>query len=319
MSVRGHRAMKLTGRFIVAGLVAACGGSPAASAPPPSVAASTGAAGASGPCDVHPGSSTSVSWTVDGLSRSALVHIPMGGSGSQPMPVIVALHGYGGFGQEMELTSKLSDASDAHGWLVAYPEGTGTPESWADDPADTFGHRADMAFLRQVIGDVVRDGCGDPTRVVATGISQGGWLSDMVGCEMTDVVAAVVPVAGRDMGWGCTPKKAIPFVAVNGVLDEVLPYAGGPVDAAPPPLTKVDSVDAWLAARAKSRGCAREPNDTNVSTHVKLETWSGCRAPVSLYRVEDGGHSWPNGGGQNPPVDRELSVDKVIADLLAAM
>jgi poly(3-hydroxybutyrate) depolymerase len=40
---------------------------------------------------------------------------------------------------------------------------------------------------------------------------------------------------------------------------------------------------------------------------------------VSLYRVEDGGHTWPNGGGQDPPVDHELSVDAILAGLFAAM
>jgi polyhydroxybutyrate depolymerase len=263
---------------------------------------------------VPPGQSTPVSWTIDGTPRSALVHLPSAASAGTPLPVVVGLHGYGGFGLEMEMTSELSDASNEQGWLVVYPEGTGTPEAWNDDPAGT-GHAADMAFIRRVIDDVVRQGCGDPKRVIVTGISQGGWLSDMVGCEMTDLVAGVVPVAGRDMGWGCKPKKPIPFTAVNGVLDDVLPYQGGPVDAAPP-LTSVDSVDDWLAARAASRGCVGKPTEAKSSPHVVLETWSGCAASVALYRVEDGGHSWPNGGGYGP-VDHELSVTKVIADMLA--
>jgi polyhydroxybutyrate depolymerase len=302
----------------VAAVLAGCSGSPAPSAPPILLGPSAAPVTASELCGVEPGVSTSVTWTVENLPRFALVHVPKGGLGTKPLPIVLALHGYGGFGQEMELTSQLSDASDEHGWLVVYPEGTGTPQAWEYDPADTLGHGTDMDFLRQVLADVVKGGCGDAKHVIATGISQGGWLSDMAGCEMTDVVHAVVAVAGRDMGWGCAPKQAIPFVAINGVLDQVLPYKGGPVNAAPP-LTAVDSVDAWLAARAKSRGCDAKPKSSTVSAHVKLETWSGCRAPVSLYRVEDGGHTWPNGGGQDPPVDHELSVDKVIADLFAAM
>jgi polyhydroxybutyrate depolymerase len=308
--------------IVLGALLAACSAGPAVSPSSGSGAPSTGAAGSAGSagvaaeglCGVPPGKSTPVTWSIDGAPRSALVHRPATASDAKALPVVVALHGYGGFGIEMEQTSELSDASDAQGWLVVYPEGTGTPEAWDYDPAGT-GHAADMAFLRRLIDDVIRLGCGDPKRVIATGISQGGWLSDMVGCEMTDLVAGVVPVAGRDMGWSCKPKKPIPFTAVNGVLDDALPYKGGPVNA-PPPLTSVDSVDEWLAARATSRGCVGKPTEATSSAHVVLETWSGCTAPVSLYRVEDGGHSWPNGGGYGA-VDHELSVTKVIAEMLA--
>jgi len=309
---------RVGGAVSVAALLAACSGgsSPATSttSTSPSAPAGVAAGAAQAPCGVAPGASVAVSWSVDGSPRSALVHRPAdAASAGSPPPVVIALHGYGSFGLDLETTSDLSTAADEHGWLVVYPEGTGTPEAWVDRPKDP-GHTADVAFLRQVIQDVVAGGCGDAKRVIVTGISQGGWLSDMVGCEMTDVVSAVVPVAGRDMGWTCTPAKPIPFVAVNGVLDDVLPFKGGAVDVVAP-VSSVDSVDAWLADRAKSRGCAGKPTETSVSPHVHREDWSGCAAPVTLYRVEDGGHSWPSGGGL-PPVDHELSVTKVIAGLL---
>ena len=263
-----------------------------------------------------PGASVAVPWSVDGSPRSALVHRPADAvSAGSPPPVVIALHGYGSFGLDMETTSGLSTAADEHGWLVVYPEGTGTPEAWGSIAQRIRDTPRMLRSLRQVIQDVVAGGCGDAKRVIVTGISQGGWLSDMVGCEMTDVVSAVVPVAGRDMGWSCSPAKPIPFVAVNGVLDDVLPFKGGPVDVVAP-VTTVDLLGGRVVAdRAASRGCAGKPTGTTVSPHVQREAWSGCAAPVTLYRVEDGGHSWPSGGGL-PPVDRELSVTKVIADLL---
>jgi polyhydroxybutyrate depolymerase len=199
---------------------------------------------------------------------------------------------------------------------VVYPEGTGSPQGWTDDPKGS-GHAADVAFLRQVISDATTGGCGDRNRVIVTGISQGGWLSDAAGCDMSDVVDGVVPVAGRDMGWRCRPARPIPFAAVNGVLDDVLPYDGGAVNVAAP-VTTVDSAEAWAADRAASRGCTGPPKVSQISAHVDRLDWSGCAAAVSLYRVKDGGHSWPSGGG-NPPVDHELSVTKVIEDMIATV
>jgi len=317
MSSPGRHPGSRAGIVLMTTILVGCGGSPPTSSPAAASAVAASAAAAIAPCDAPPGVSTSVSFTIDGAPRSALVHAPKDGSGSKPMPLVLALHGYGGFGMEMELTSQLSEASDEHGWLVVYPEGTGTPEAWQDDPGG-LGHQADISFLREVITDVVDGGCGDPKHVIVTGISQGGWLSDMAGCEMTDVVGGVVAVAGRDMGWACKPAAPIPFVAVNGVLDQVLPYEGGPVNVAAP-VTQVDGVDDWLSARAQSRGCHGQPAESSASAHVRLRVWPGCRAPVSLYRVEDGGHTWPNGGGQDPPVDHELSVDAILAGLFAAM
>jgi polyhydroxybutyrate depolymerase len=251
---------------------------------------------------------------VDGQERMARIH-PGNGVGKAAVPIVLGLHGYGGFGMEVERVSELSDAADEHGWIAVYPEGTGHPESWGYDP-NGGGHAADIAFLRQLIADIVEGGCGDPDQIVVTGISQGGWLADMAGCELSDVVVGVVSVAARDFGWPCSPARPVAFAAVSGVKDDVLPWEGGPVNA-PPPITSVSSVDDWLAARADIRGCSGDPAEARQSPHVVTYTWAGCDAPVVLYRVEDGGHSWPNGGGF-PPVDHELSVTDIITGMLAA-
>lgn len=227
------------------------------------------------------------------------------------VPIVLGLHGYGGFGMEVERVSDLSDAADQHGWIAVYPEGTGHPESWGLYPD---GHAADVVFLRELINELIEGGCADPDRILVSGISQGGWLADMVGCELSDLVVGVVSVAGRDFGWPCEPKRPVAFTAVSGVKDDVLPWDGGPMDG-PPPITSVDSVDDWLTARTESRGCTGDPAETRLSTNVVVFTWSGCAAPVSLYRVEDGGHSWPGSGGF-PPVDHELSVNDIIAGML---
>ena len=264
------------------------------------------------PCAAPPNESTEVRWAIDGSERSTLVHPPET-AGTSPAPLVIALHGYGGFGMELERISELSDAADERGWIVVYPEGVGQPQAWGYDPAQ-LGHAADIAFLRTLVDDMVEAGCVDAERVVVTGISQGGWLADMAGCEMSDVVAGVVSVASRDFGWPCEPASPVPFAAVSGVLDDVLPWEGGPINA-PPPITSVGSVDDWLAERATLRSCSGAPEETRTSPHVVRFEWSGCTAPVALYRVEDGGHSWPSGGGF-PPVNHELSVTEIIAGMV---
>src|SRR4051812_38697956 len=55
------------------------------------------------PCAVPAGTSADVAWTVDGAQRAARVHRPAASDGT-PAPVVIALHGYGGFAQELEGT-----------------------------------------------------------------------------------------------------------------------------------------------------------------------------------------------------------------------
>ena len=321
------------GRALVVGFVAlliaaGCAAPAAPATPSPSFAASestttppspsgspaAAATALTEPCAAPAGESTDVRWTIDGQDRSALVH-PPDGAATSPAPLVIALHGYGGFGMELERLSELSDAADERGWLVVYPEGIGTPQAWSYDRAQ-LEHAADIAFLRGIIDDLVEAGCADPARVIVTGISQGGWLADMAGCELSDVVAGVVSVASRDFGWPCEPASPVAFAAISGVLDDILPWDGGPVNA-PPPINSVGSVDEWLAERASSRSCSGAPEETQKSPHVVQYAWTGCAAPLSLYRVEDGGHSWPSGGGF-PPVNHELSVTEIIAGMIDA-
>ena len=131
---------------------------------------------------------------------------PSATADTSPAPLVIALHGYGGFGMELERLSELSDAADERGWTVIYPEGLGQPQAWSYDRAQ-LDHAADIAFLRTIVDDMVEAGCVDAERVVVTGISQGGWLADMAGCEMPDVVTGVVSVASHDFGWPCEPAS----------------------------------------------------------------------------------------------------------------
>ena len=174
--------------------------------------------------------------------------------------------------------------------------------------------RTSRSFGRSSTTSSRRAAC-DAERVVVTGISQGGWLADMAGCEMTDVVAGVVSVASRDFGWPCEPASP---VAVR--RRQRRPGRRPPVGRWPgqrPAADHVGRLGGRLARGARRRfGRAPAlPAETRQSPHVVASTWPGCAAPVTLYRVEDGGHSWPGGGGF-PPVNHELSVTEIIAGML---
>ncbi len=64
--------------------------------------------------------------TVGGRKRSSLVHVPKRYDPETPTPVVLALHGAAMNGPMMVGFSGLNKRSDAAGFVVAYPSGTGT-------------------------------------------------------------------------------------------------------------------------------------------------------------------------------------------------
>src|SRR6267143_2117180 len=134
--------------------------------------------------------------TVDGRERTFEVHVPPGYKGEQAGPLVVALHGRGGTGHRIVGLTHFDDVADAHGFLVAYPDGLNA--SWADGrgatPSDTDGID-DIKFLSELIRKLIRDYKIDSWRVFVTGISNGGFMSQRVACELSSQVAAVGVVA----------------------------------------------------------------------------------------------------------------------------
>ena len=123
---------------------------------------------------------------VDGHERTYELHVPPGYKGEQAVPLVVALHGRGGTGHGTVGLTHFDDVADAHGFLIAYPDGLNA--SWADGrgatPSDTDGID-DIKFLSELIRKLARDYKIDSLRVFVTGYSNGGFMSQRVACELS--------------------------------------------------------------------------------------------------------------------------------------
>ena len=259
------------------------------------------------PTAIEPGAVITVD--VDGVPREARVHPPTTDGGAA-RPLVLAFHGYGGGFWDLEAAAGLSDAADAHGFVVAYPQGVGEGPTW-----DLQGD-SDTAFVTALIDDLVASQCVDPKRVFATGFSMGGGMTNVLACRLADRFAAVAPVAanhGETWGGTCAPSRPVPVMAFHGTLDTFLPYAGGD---SPFPDRPVTGVEAWMAGWASTDGCAPGPTVASVSAEVDSLTWQGCAAPVVLYRVLGGGHTWP--GGVNDPAGGASTNDISATELMWA-
>src|ERR1700737_1270 len=146
-------------------------------------------------CMAQPGT-TCQSLTINGATRTYLVHVPTNFQKSSSALVIV-LHGSGGNGLGMEIGTGFSTLADQAGFAVAYPDGllesSGGQTNWAyffNDFTD------DVGFLRHLINALQASTQPDPKRIYLTGLSSGALMSNRLGVQLSDLLAGIGVVEG---------------------------------------------------------------------------------------------------------------------------
>jgi polyhydroxybutyrate depolymerase len=275
------------------------------------------------------GASVDQSIEVGGLRRTFVLHVPPALAAGTAAPLVFVLHGGGGAGRQIERETRFSDLADRTGFIVVYPDGI--DRSWNDGRGDPqIGaqreHVDDVAFIAALITSLSQRYRIDARRVYSTGISNGGFMSQLLAARLSSRIAAIAPVAG---GMGpavlasLRPEQPVSVLMINGTADRLVPYAGGRVArnrGATAPI--VDIVQKWVAVNR----CAADPANSTLpdidaadGSRVKVTTYSPCgeRTEVVLYTIDGGGHTWPGGSQYLPraligPVNRDINATDVI-------
>lgn len=233
-----------------------------------------------------------------GIRREAIVYVPKGYDHAKPAPLVITLHGAGGWPrQQMEL-SRWNELADREGFLVVYPAGMANsgPRIWRMGGA---GETRDVQFIADLIDALRKTYNIDPKRVYANGLSNGGGMSFILSCRMPDRIAAVGMVGAAQLApWrSCNDDHAVPMIDFHGTADPMAPYDGGSSWVAP----NLPSVPRWAANWARRNRCAHQAIETNVNAEVTRREYTRCAedASVVLYTIRGGGHTWP--GGQPLP------------------
>ena len=252
---------------------------PLATVTPPSVSTTTNAGNA------LPGDYAE-QMLVDGQARQYRIHVPRSYRPDQPIPLVINLHGYSSNAAEQERVSQMSSKADQAGFIVVHPEGLGSPQTWHVGPRSES--EADLLFLRDMISQLQSRFSIDPARIYVTGISNGAQMANRLGCELSEVVAAIGPVSGGyPPSQECNPSRPVPIVAFHGTEDKLIPYEGQGRLFLP--------AREWAAGWAARNGCDPTPVVTFQKGEVTGETWSNCKAgaDVTFYTIFGRGHSWP--------------------------
>jgi polyhydroxybutyrate depolymerase len=292
--------------------LAACGGgggsghpSSATSAPatPPSSTTSASASGssASGCGTAAPSGSTTLALTIGGRSRTVIVHVPTGYSGSSQEPLVLNMHGSGSTAAGQEAFTGMDATADSDGFIVAYPQGVITEGSGFDwnvpgvplvgGGSVPAGSADDVTFLTTLVHVLEQRYCIDARRVYATGFSGGARISSQLACDASNTFAAVAPVSGLRRPTPCPTTRPVPVLAFHGTADPVDPY-GGHGEA-----YWTYSVPQAAKDWAVQDRCSAAAATSQVGTGATLTRYSGCAGGVTveLYSLTGEGHEWPGG------------------------
>ncbi len=253
--------------------------------------------------------------TVDAVVRSYLLTTPPTHHGD-PLPVVLDFHGLSESDTLEAITTQFSAEALANGFIVVFPQGTGSPAGWDIEPGTEAHANHDIEFVNAMLDKLETTLCVDRSRIYATGLSDGALFDSLLACTMSNRIAAVAPVAGVAMPTPCRPSRPVPILAFHGTADPILPFNGGVVGTTPPPINlHGNGYPANVQAWAMKDGCNSDSSDAQVAPHVILRAYR-CPPGVSVefYIVLGGGHAWPGSqfSALSGPSTFEINATKLI-------
>jgi len=229
----------------------------------------------------------------NGIQRDYRLHLPPNLlPGSKP-PLVFNLHGFTSNATQQETYSDMNAVADTAGFIVCYPNGIGN--AWNIGVAG--GSTADdLGFIATLIDSFHAQYGIDRERVYSCGMSNGGFFSYRLACEMSDRIAAIASVTGsmtNQLLNNCNPARPVPVLEIHGTADPLVAYNGAMGNA---------GIPAVIAGWAAQNGCIGQVltgsyPDVVASdqTTANFEIHAGCEedVEVKLITIQNGGHTWP--------------------------
>lgn len=251
-------------------------------------------------------------------TRSFIVHLPPQYSAGSTLPVVFNLHGYGSDAAQEIFYTRMDLTANANAFICVFPDGLSN--SWNSGFSGTGPYNSgvnDVGFISKIIDTVYQlYGC-DLTRVYACGMSNGGYQSYRLACELENRIAAIASVTGTitdSTAFYCTLARRVPVLEIHGTADPLVPYNGDPGSY---------SIENLISFWINKNQCFLESDTTNLpdidntdSSTVQRIRYTNCsqNARIWLDKVIGGGHAWP--GASIPfiygPTNKDLNASQEI-------
>lgn len=233
-----------------------------------------------------------------GGDRPADVFLPERAAPAEGWPVMVLLHGYRITPAFIRRNFPFHEKVDSHGFMVVVPAGLRTEAGetfWNAGECDCPEREIvdDVAYLRGLVEDLVRDWPVDPSRIWFAGHSNGGAMAYRLACEAPDILNGIIAIEGLTVDLDrCAPDgDTVNLLHIHGTADQSVPYEG--VDDRP-------GAEAHAAWWATHNGCEAptevgEPRDLERLVPGAETTVLRAACPdglaVELWRMDEASHA----------------------------
>ena len=233
----------------------------------------------------------------DDLVRDYIVHIPSSYDNKVPIPLVLCFHGYGGTASGISYTN-FNDVSDTANFIVVYPQGTllKRKSHWNVGGWTLDSKIDDVGFISSLLDSLSERYNINQSRIYSTGMSNGGYMSFLLACQLSDRIAAIASVTGSMTPQTynlCNPQRPIPVLQIHGPNDQKVPYKGNRKWSLS--INKV--LEYWI----NHNNCDITPvemsfpdiNNSNESNVHRLSWLNGDNSVITDHIIVNGaGHDW---------------------------
>ena len=255
----------------------------------------------------------------DGMQREFVLYIPDSYTGEEAVPLVLNFHGYGATDVQQMWYGDFRAIADTAGFIIVHPQGTllNGVTHW-NVGGWTIGSTVDdVGFVSALLDSLAAQYNLDASRIYATGMSNGGFMSFLLACQLSDRIAAIASVAGSmtpEIYNACNPQRPVPIMQIHGTADPVVPYEGG---------VWTEPLETTLAYWVEQNQCTTTPEmmsfpdlDMTDGSTVEQALYGGGTQGVEVLhdKVEGGAHTWPSsiygGAGTNWDINGSAEIWK---------
>jgi len=232
-------------------------------------------------------------------TRNYSINVPASynDNNTRPWPVIIDYHGNSRNGTDQYNNSMFYAYPAGQEYIAVYPEGVNN--SW-QGPSYAIAGVDDLQFTTDLLAHLNTTYCIDHTRIYASGKSNGAGFVDTLACSdngdafaaFAMASAALYTDTSRD---SCNKSRAV--LESHGKADTTIPYD----PTKPGKGGELPPIRSWVKWWSERNGCA----SSDVAAEMQKDGYDvfdyDCRGANSTvhYAVEDLGHCWPSGNGEN--------------------
>lgn len=200
--------------------------------------------------------------------------------------------------------SNFQSIADESNFIAIFPQGSpfetilsSASSHWNSGGWTVGSDVDDVDFINSIIDWVSGEYNIDQERIYSTGMSNGGFMSYHLACNLSSRIAAIASVTGsmtKQTLEDCDPTHPTPILQIHGAADTTVPYRGNSA-------LGMESIPVSLNYWATFNACNPEPivavaDFFEESYSIEYWSYENClnNTQVDLILHSTMGHFWPS-------------------------